>query len=615
MRFQLLGPLCIADGEHAVVLQPSKPTSLLATLLIHSGRVISADYLLHTVWDTDPPATARAALQSCVLRLRRLFAKYQIAHDTIESVPGGYRMRMDARTLDLTRFRELVRSAELATDHATEAHLLRQALSLWQGPPLSNVSSQTLHRDEVPRLTEERLSALERLCDIELEQDRCRHALTEVWEAARQHPERERFSEQLIEALYRTGRQTEALVEFEAVRERLKEEFGVDPGAPLQRLHLAILRGENLKAPHSMIRGAAVAPLEPASSKAVPVTTAPRRPSRATGPSRSVPASSSRPVRCGHEATSLTPPALGPISCFAGRADQLESLGEALSDRGPQGNLVVVSGAPGIGKTALALQAAHLNRHAFPGGSVALRMTRGDGRPLTGSEVRAQLPPGWYRNGRRLLLLDDAVSAEQIRPLILAPAEGTTIVTSRCRLSGLAATHGSLVYRLDVLPEEEAERLLASLLGTARVAQEKDAARALARLCGYLPLSLRIAAARLTTRPHLTIADCTQWLSENLLPRLRLPDEPHVSVLRVLESALLRLGPELREALAALADQTADGSVPRTASIPEAVLEQLSEAGFLEDGPPAAYRIHPLLRLYARQYAQGDRVNRALPPT
>ncbi|MFF8096894.1 BTAD domain-containing putative transcriptional regulator [Streptomyces sp. NPDC016675] len=268
-----MGPLCIADGEHAVVLQPSKPTSLLATLLIHSGRVISADYLLHKVWDTEPPATARAALQSCVLRLRRLFAKCRIAHDTIESVPGGYRMRMDARTLDLTRFRELVRSAELATDHATETRLLRQALSLWQGPPLSNVSSQTLHRDEVPRLTEERLSALERLCDIELEQDRCRHALTEVWEAACQHPERERFSEQLIEALYRTGRQTEALVEFEAVRERLKEQFGVDPGAPLQRLHLAILRGENVNAPPTPCFVARLSPLS-----------SPRAPKRSLSP-------------------------------------------------------------------------------------------------------------------------------------------------------------------------------------------------------------------------------------------------------------------------------------------------------------------------------------------
>ncbi|RZB13497.1 hypothetical protein StrepF001_43825 [Streptomyces sp. F001] len=234
---------------HAAVLQPSKPTSLLAALLIHSGAVVSTDYLMRAVWDTEPPATARAALQSCVLRLRRIFAKYGIANDTIEAVPGGYRMRMDRETLDLVRFRGLVRSADSARDAETESHVLREALALWHGPVLANVSSQMLHRDEAPRLTEERLRALERLCDIELARGRCREVLVEVWDAARRFPERERFSEQLIEALYRTGRQTEALAEIRGVKERLKEEFGIDPGAPLQRLELAILRGEDLGSP------------------------------------------------------------------------------------------------------------------------------------------------------------------------------------------------------------------------------------------------------------------------------------------------------------------------------------------------------------------------------
>lgn len=251
MRFQLLGLLSITDGEHAAVLQPSKPTNLLAALLIHSGAVVSTDYLLRAVWDTEPPATARAALQSCVLRLRRIFAKYGIANDTIEAVPGGYRMRMDHETLDLVRFRGLVQSAGSARDAETESYVLREALALWQGPVLANVSSHMLHRDEAPRLSEERLRALERLCDIELARGRCREVLTDVWDAARRHPERERFAEQLIEALYRTGRQTEALVEIRAVKERLKEEFGIDPGAPLQRLELAILRARSWTPPRA----------------------------------------------------------------------------------------------------------------------------------------------------------------------------------------------------------------------------------------------------------------------------------------------------------------------------------------------------------------------------
>ncbi|TWD17663.1 DNA-binding SARP family transcriptional activator [Streptomyces sp. T12] len=602
MRFQLLGPLCIADGEHAVVLQPSKPTNLLATLLIHSGRVVSANYLLHTVWDTEPPATARAALQSCVLRLRRLFAKYGIAHDTIESVPGGYRMRADPSTLDLANFRALVGSAEVATDHATEARLLRQALSLWQGPPLPNVTSQTLHRDEVPRLTEERLGALERLCDIELDRGRCRQALTEVWEAARRHPERERFSEQLIEALYRTGRQTEALVEFETVRERLKEDLGVDPGAALQRLHLAILRGENLARPGSVDRR--TASLQPPAPLVPELGSGDHTPPAQVGAVNApveVPADS-----CMAETSATAkapPPALGPVPCFAGRVSQLDVLREMLSAGDPQGNLVVISGAPGIGKTAFALQAAHLTQHAFPGGHSLVRMNHRDGRPLCLSEMHAQHPPGRNGNGRRLLILDDAVSAEQIRPLLLPDSEGTTMVTSRCRLSGLAATHGSLVLRLDVLTEEEAEQLLVNVLGAERVGNEPDAVRALARLCGFFPMSLRIAAARLTTRPHLSIADCVRWLSEDLLPRLHLPDEPHVSVLRMLDSALLRLSPQLREAFVLLAAGAPDGLVRSVPSAAEGIVDQLGEAGFIEDGPPTPCRIHPLFKLYARQYA------------
>ncbi|MFH8766340.1 BTAD domain-containing putative transcriptional regulator [Streptomyces althioticus] len=613
MRFQLLGPLCIADGEHAVVLQPSKPTNLLATLLIHSGRVVSANYLLDTVWDTEPPATARAALQSCVLRLRRLFAKYGIAHDTIESMPGGYRMGADSSTLDLASFRALVGSAEVATDRATESRLLRQALSLWQGPPLTNVTSQTLHRDEVPRLTEERLSALERLCDIELEQGRCRQALAEVWEAARRHPERERFSEQLIEALYRSGRQTEALVEFETVRERLKEDLGIDPGAALQRLHLAILRGEDLGSPSPGDRRAAL--LRPPVPLAPEVDTSDHTPPaqvRALSPPVERPADSLSCLTETNETGQAPSPALGPVPGFAGRASQLAVLRDVLSAGDPQGSLVVISGAPGIGKTAFALQAAHLTQQAFPGGRSLLRMTHRDGRPLCVSEIRAQFPPGRDGSGRRLLILDDAVTAEQIRPLLLPASEGTTIVTSRCRLSGLAATHGSLVLRLDVLTEEEAEQLLINLLGAERVTNEPDAMRALARLCGFFPLGLRIAAARLTTRPHLGIADCARWLSEDLLSRLHLPDEPHVSVLRVLDSALLRLSPELREAFVLLATGAPDGLVRSVPPASEGILDQLGEAGFIEDGPPTPFRIHALFRLYARQYAPGT-ASRALP--
>lgn len=623
MRFQLLGLLSIADGEHAAVLQPSKPTSLLAALLIHSGAAVSTEYLVRAVWDTEPPATARAALQSCVLRLRRIFAKYGIANDAIEAVPGGYRMRMDRETLDLVRFRELVRSADSTGDAETESYVLREALALWHGPVLANVSSNMLHRDEAPRLTEERLRALERLCDIELARGRCREVLSEVWDAARRHPERERFSEQLIEALYRTGRQTEALAEIRAVKERLKEEFGIDPGAPLQRLELAILRGEELgtqparAVPAIEARADAKAALPPGATNApgptspdalLPVAAA----VAARLPAAPAPASSTAaaPAYPSVPSTTVANATVAPVPCFTGRTARLAAMRRALTCENPGSGPVVISGAPGIGKTALALQAAHLSQGAFPGGCFTLGMTRADGSPLDAAEARAQLPAAG--GGRRLLILDDAVSAEQIRPLLPSPGEGVAVVTSRRGLAGLIATHGGVVHRLDTLAPEESHHLLIATLGAERVAEEPDAARELARLCGHFPLSLRIAAARLLTRPGLGIGDCASWLAADLPARLSLADEPLMSVPLVFEAALLRLSPELREAFLLLATErhdarTADPRVPGLRGVPDVVdvsdevLERLADAGFVEEGPPKPYRIHELLKIYARQ--------------
>ncbi|HET9382655.1 MAG TPA: AfsR/SARP family transcriptional regulator [Streptomyces sp.] len=618
-----MGLLSISDGEQVAVLQPSRPTSLLAALLIHSGTTVSADYLLRAVWDTEPPATARAALQSCVLRLRRIFAKYGIANDTIEAVPGGYRMRMDTETLDLLHFRELVRSAGAAADIDTEADVLREALALWHGPVLANVSSQRLHRDEAPRLTEQRLRVLERLCDIDLARGRCHEVLAEVWDAARHHPERERFSEQLIEALYRTGRQTEALVQIRAVKERLKEDFGIDPGAPLQRLEMAILRGEALHT--SPVR--AIGAVEARAGrvpKALPAAAPPPGPPAAPAPAASTapaPAGSSSVVAVAETAeaapspadggpgavTSPTPPpapattsAAPPVPAFTGRAPQLAALCRALTAEGAGSGLAVISGAPGIGKTALALQAAHLAGDAFPGGTQVVALTGARGEPLgAGAQPLAVPPPPGP--GRRLLILDDAVSAEQVRPLLPPPAEGVAVVTSRRGLAGLVATHGGTVHRLDTFDDEESLRFLVAALGAERVAEDPEAACRLAKICGHYPLALRIATARLLTRPDLGMGEGVDWLADDLPDRLALADEPCMSVPRVFDAALRRPGPELREAFLRLAapDRTADGP---PGPPPDEVLERLADAGLIEEGPPRPYRIHELLQTYARRH-------------
>ncbi|MFC9328566.1 BTAD domain-containing putative transcriptional regulator [Kitasatospora sp. NPDC057015] len=243
-RFTVLGLLAIADSREVAVLQPSKPAALLAALLVRPNTVVSVESLQRVIWGEETPATAKAALQTCVLRLRRLFGKYGISGNTIEAVPGGYRMAADTGTLDLLQFRALLARAAALTDPGAELDLLRSALALWQLPVLGNVHSDVLHLDEVPRLTEEWVRTTERIFEIQLALGRCREALAELRPVAHSHPLHERFWEQLVEALHRTGRRAEALAEYRRVEEHLRAELGVGPGPALRHLEGIVLSGE-----------------------------------------------------------------------------------------------------------------------------------------------------------------------------------------------------------------------------------------------------------------------------------------------------------------------------------------------------------------------------------
>ncbi|MFD9359951.1 BTAD domain-containing putative transcriptional regulator [Streptomyces sp. NPDC060031] len=579
MRFQLLGPLSIAHGPETVVLKPSKPTSLLAALLLHPGAVVSTGYLLHAVWDEEPPATARAALQTCVLRLRRLFEKYGISATTIEAVPGGYRMPNDIRTLDLVQFRSLAEQASASADPGEELYRLREALSLWHGPPLANVASLMLRRDAVPALEQERLRVLERVCDLELAAGNCHQVLVDLYEGSRRHPVRERFTEQLIEALYRTGRQAEALAEYRTVRERLRDELGIDPGAGLRRLEMAILRAEELGPP------ATARPALPRAALSVAAAPAPARVAQRG--------------------------ALPPVPGFVGRAaDRTAMVARLTSTDGP--GLVIVSGAPGIGKSALARQCAHEAQSAFPGGVFTITLGRPDGGRLSVDEARALLPEPDGDGRRRLLLLDDAAGAGQVLSLLPATGDAAVLVTSRRGLAAVAATHGGSVHRLDVLGPAEAYELLAGLVGAERIAAEARAAHRLAAVCGHFPLALRIAAGRLLTRPGLCVADCAAWLAEDPPARLALAEDARLSVPEVFGQALDALAPEQRDAFLRVGSLEPEAVLAAVAG--ESVLEQLVDAGLLEDGPPGPhpYRLHHLLRVYARWFTE-RRLDAVLP--
>ncbi|MFI6691832.1 BTAD domain-containing putative transcriptional regulator [Streptomyces sp. NPDC050433] len=596
MRFQLLGPLSITDGSDTVVLQPSKPTILLASLLLHANSVVSADYLQRTMWGEEQPATSRAALQTCVLRLRRLFTKHGVTETPIEAVPGGYRITAGPRHLDLIGFRDEVRRAAETADPESELHVLKGALSLWEGSVLANVRSDVLHRDEVPRLVEERLRTLERACDLKLRLGRCGEALVELWSASRAYPGHERFREQLIEALYRTGRQTEALAEYRMVKDYLHDELGVDPSPALRRLEMAILRGEDL-GPADDRHPAGPAHLSGGGDRQHPAATA---------------ASAPPAVRSAPAAAIVGP--VPAVHSFTGRTDDTAALLERLTAPGHDPVTLLVSGAPGIGKSALAQHLAHQVKDAFPAGQFMVRMVGPDGMPRRPDDAAAEVAAALrdqVRGERALLLLDDVVDADQVRPLLPAAADGAAVITSRRGLAGLVATHGGWVLRLGTFAEEESYALLLAVLGAERVEAEPEAAHRLAEACGHHPLALRIMSARLLTRPALRLADSVSWLAEDPLARLSLADSPELSVHRVLGGALDRLDAPVADAFLKVAAQipdhfTAEDGVRVLGMSPaeaDDVLDRLADAGLLEEGPPGPYRVHELLRVYARRTA------------
>lgn len=600
LEFRLLGPVeALWEGRPLRVGGP-KPRALLAALLLRAGHVVPADALVDVVWEGEPPETARALIQSYVSALRR--ALPEARRGAIETRAPGYVIRPDAGAVDLERFEELAaagRRAAAQGDHSGAARSLRDALMLWRGSALGGVGE--VLRSQAVRLEEARRAVLEERIAAELEcGGRESELLTEVRGLVGAHPINERLRGQLMLALYRVGRQADALQVFEEGRAVLAEELGIDPGPELRRLQGAILSADP-----ALLRAEGGAPAADVSAPPVPA--------------------SPRPV-C------LLPPA---IRDFTGRETEIAEVVDGLTAPRDATSVVVVSGPAGVGKSALAVKAAHLAMDAFPDGQLYAGR-QGTGGPLPSGDVLGRLlralgaaPPDdaaeradLFRSlvaGRRLLLvLDDAGREAQVRPLLPGSAGCGVLVTSRARLGGL---DGARRTDLAVLDEARSLELLAQVTGAqgATDAPAQDAAaRRIVTLCGGLPLALRIAGARLTTRRHWT----PRILADRLEDERRRLDELAVGDLEVRASLGLSyesLDHDARTVLRRLAVLGPCDTAPWMVALlvdgaeddVEEVLERLVDAQLLDwTGTDSAgqsrYRAHDLVRVYAAERAEAE---------
>ncbi|GAA5008965.1 transcriptional regulator AfsR [Kitasatospora paranensis] len=506
------------------------------------------------------------------------------------SVSDGYVLNVPAASLDLAvfdvRFAEAV-GARGAADHRAAHDLLLSALSLWQGRPLAGIPGPYADTHRV-RLTERQIAAQEERCTTALEIDLHAEVVTELSSLAAEHPLRERLRELLMLALYRCGRQAESLGVYSDTRKLLIDELGVEPGAGLSTMHSRILAADPTLMPTP----------------------------RTVGPAPDA-----------DEASAFVPPAQLPadVSDFSGRTKLVGELCDVL--RSGTGQAVVVTslaGIGGVGKTTLAVHVAHSIRSAFPDGQLYVDLRGAGGTPadpavvlgdflytLGASETpdsleqRSALYRSLLADRRMLILLDNARDAAQLSPLIPGVSGSAVLVTSRSRLAELPGAH---LVDVEELTPEEALALFSTIVGHERVAAEPAAALAVVKSCGFLPLAVRIAAARLASRPRWSVSDLARRLADQRR-RLQELQLGNLAVETTLGLGYGQLQPEEARAfrLLSLVDSP-DLPLAAVAALlgrgedeAEALAEALVDANMLECFTPGRYRYHDLLRLYAQR--------------
>jgi DNA-binding SARP family transcriptional activator len=478
LEVDLLGPVEVRVSGETVSLSPLE-RNLVVILALAKGTVVSTARIIDCMWGERPPASPRSRVQGLISSLRRKVGEVLLTRHP------GYLLDPAACLVDLDRCQELARQSRLAESPGEIASWLRQALAVWRGEALDGVDVPGIDVDRA-RLGELRIALLEERFAAELDAGNHAEVVGEISAAVAEHPLRERLAGQLMAALYRCHRQADALKAYQALRDRLAEELGSDPCADLRNLHASILRGEDAYSP-----------------------SAAERPRRGKLKPAQLPAS------VGH---------------FTGRDRELSALTRAVDTKHDEPQVLLVSGAGGLGKTALVVRWAHLSAARFPDGQIFLDLhgdqtapedvpaaalaalgTTPENVPLT-IDGRAAL----YRtllSGRQVLVIaDNADSVEQILPLVPPEPASHLVVISRRRLPALAAHHAVQALPIGPLSPQDTYDLLARIVGAQRLAD-----RALARVitwCGGWPLAIRSVAALLAARPGQSIASFADELWE-----------------------------------------------------------------------------------------------------
>ena len=566
--FRLLGPIAVIEEGREVPIGAPRLRTLLAALLVNANQTVTFSELVLWLWGGEPPAQPQRALHTAVSRLRAVLGP----DAGLQTVTGGYRLDLEDDQLDLSRFRALAAAGTMED--------LTAALRLWEGEALTGALDYPVVRDQRDVLQEEWIRVTEQLIDARLTLREHAELVPELTALTKQYPLRERFWAQLMLALNNSARQADALAAYHELTVLLRDELGIDPGEELKRVHLAVLAGTN----------APEAPPQWQVHRQLPID----------------------------------------IGDFVGRQEEVDAIVDRLTSPAAV-PVVTISGPPGAGKTALAVRVAHRLRTRYPDGQWYLRLDGASDSSrdplevlrslleLAGAEALAGDVDTLSARLRSLLadrqvliLLDDAKDSQQVRPLLPGSRNSAVLVTSRNELAGLSVLDSALGTTVAVLEPGEAVELLRAVVGAARVDAEPKAVEELARLCGFLPLALRIAASHLALRSDDSIAAYAEQLrGSNRLLALAVVGEPDAAVEGAFARSYEALLPESRRLFALLGLVPGpDVTVPLVAALlgtgeREAgqLLESLVNANLVvRQGD--RYRMHDLIRLYAEQRAE-----------